>query len=66
MKERMQRIIDNFHKYNSENLAFQVFGFSNDCVYDALVVAPGYSPYKLHMDEYCKVTTLREGAYTAG
>lgn len=66
MKEKMQCILDDFHKYNSENLAFQVFGFSNDIVYDALVVAPGYSPYKLHMDEYCKVTTLRESAYTAG
>lgn len=66
MKEKMKRIAEKFHGYNSENMAFQAFGLRNDLVYDALVVAPSYSPYKLKMDAYCKVTTLKEGAYIAG
>lgn len=66
MKKEMQLIIDNFHKYNTEHMALQAFGLSEDIVYDALVVAPSFSPYKLHMEENYKVTTLKEGAYIAG
>lgn len=66
MKDKMKRIMDKFHQYNSENMAFQAFGLSNDIVYDALVVAPSFSPYKLKMERFCKVTTLKEGAYIAG
>lgn len=66
MKEKMKRICDAFHKYNSENMAELVFGLSKDECYDALVVAPAYTPYKLKMDQYCKVTTLKEGAYIGG
>lgn len=66
MKERLKEIVDNFHKYNSEHMAAQSFGFSEDIVYDALVVAPSFIPYKLKMDERCKVTTLAERSYIAG
>ena len=66
MKEAMKRIVDNFHKYNSEHMATLAFGIPDDITYDALVVAPSFSPYKLKMDEQYKVTTLREGAYIAG
>lgn len=66
MKEKMKQIIDTFYKYNSDNMAEQAFGLSEDEVYDALVVAPAYTPYKLKLDQYCKVTTLREGAYIGG
>ena len=66
MKERLKEIVDSFHKYNSEHMAAQSFGFSEDIVYDALVVAPSYIPYKLKMDERCKVTTLAERSYIAG
>lgn len=66
MKEALKRIVDNFHKYNSEHMAAQAFGLSEDIVYDALVIAPSFSPYKLHMEEKCTVTTLKEGAYIAG
>lgn len=51
-----------FHKYNSDNMAYLAFGLDVKEHYDALVVAPSYSPYKLKMDSYCKVTTLKEGA----
>ena len=66
MKEKLKNILDTFHKYNSEHMAAQAFGFSEDIVYDALVVAPSFTPYKLGMDAMCKVTTLKEGAYLGG
>ena len=66
MKKRMFDIMNTFHKYNTDNMAYLAFGLDAKEHYDALVVAPSYSPYKLKMDSYCKVTTLREGAYIAG
>ena len=66
MKEKLKQIVDAFHKYNSENMAFQAFGLSEDITYDALVIAPSFSPYKLKMERFCTVTTLKEGAYIAG
>ncbi|MBR2801514.1 MAG: hypothetical protein IKE21_02815 [Erysipelotrichaceae bacterium] len=66
MKEPLKRIADAFHRYNTEHMASQAFGLREDIVYDALVIAPSYTPYKLCMDRTCKVTTLKEGAYIAG
>ncbi|MGN0418986.1 MAG: hypothetical protein ACI4E4_00910 [Acetatifactor sp.] len=66
MKKRMIEIMDKFHQYNSDNMAYLAFGLDQKEHYDALVVAPSFSPYKLKMDRYCKVTTLKEGAYLAG
>lgn len=66
MKEKMKRIMEKFHQYNSGNMAYQVFGLENTRVYDALVIAPSYSPYKLKMDASCKVTLLKESSFTAG
>lgn len=66
MKEKLKQIVDVFHKYNSEHMALQAFGLSEDVTYDALVIAPSFSPYKLKMERFCNVTTLKEGAYIAG
>ncbi|MBO4514229.1 MAG: hypothetical protein J5721_01005 [Lachnospiraceae bacterium] len=66
VKDRLKQMLDCFHKYNSEHMAFQAFGLSEDVEYDALVIAPSFTPYKLRMDTYCKVTTLKEGAYIGG
>ena len=66
MKEKLKQIVDAFHKYNSEHMAFQALGLSEDVTYDALVIAPSFSPYKLKMERFCNVTTLKEGAYIAG
>ena len=66
MKEALKRIVDAFHQYNSEHMAAQAFGLSEEITYDALVVAPSFSPYRLGMENSCGVTTLREGAYIAG
>lgn len=66
MKEKMKRIMERFHHYNSSEMAFKVFGLNRETEYDMLVVAPSFTPYRLKMDQYCKVTMLRESAYTAG
>ena len=66
MKEELKKIVDTFHRYNSEHMAAMAFGLSEDVIYDALVIAPSYTPYKLDMDHDCQVTNLREGAYIAG
>ena len=66
MKEKLKKIVDTFHKYNSEHMATHAFGLRDDVVYDALVIAPSFHPYRLHMEDHCKVTTLKEGAYIAG
>lgn len=66
MKQKLKDILDQFHQYNSDNMATLVFGFDPNLHYDALVVAPSYSPYKLNMDKHCQVTTLRESTYIAG
>ncbi len=62
----MMKILDAMHKHNSVNMALQAFGLSCEEEYDVLVVAPSFTPYKLKMDEYCEVTTLKEGAYIGG
>ena len=66
MKAALKKIVDTFHRYNTEHMAAQAFGLSENVVYDALVVAPSFTPYKLNMDQTCKITTLKEGAYIAG
>ena len=66
MKEKLRQIVDTFHRFNSEHMAMQAFGLSDETEYDALVIAPSFTPYRLHMDDTCTVTTLREGSYIAG
>ena len=66
MKDKLRLIADNFHKYNADNMCELAFGIDRSIVYDALVVAPSFSPYKLHMEDDCRVTLLKEGAYLAG
>ena len=66
MKEKMLNILNAIHKYNSEKMALQAFGLSDEIEYDALVVAPSYTPYKLLKDASYKITLLKEGAYIAG
>ena len=66
MKTRLKQIADAMHKYNSDNMAYHAFGLCAEEQYDALVVAPSFTPYALHMDETCNVFTMREGSYIAG
>lgn len=66
MKERMKLILDAFYGHNFPDMASRVFGFDSSIVYDALVIAPSYSPYHLQMERFFKVTMLRESAYRCG
>lgn len=66
MKERLKQIVESFEHYNSKNMAYLTFGFDEEMEYDALVVAPGFTPYKLNVHLNYKVTTLRESTYIAG
>ena len=66
MKEKLVRILDNMHRYNSVNMAEQVFGLNSAEVYDALVVAPGWTPAKILKDPSFRVTCLSQAAYISG
>ncbi len=73
MKEKMKKIITLLDKYNSPQMARDIFGFpEDDIVYDALVVAPSFTPEKIlteintKTDGRFKITTNRIGTYTAG
>lgn len=66
MKQKMKMILEHMHQYNSEDMAYHAFRLDQNTVYDALVVAPSFTPYSLKMDEYSQVTTLKEGSYIAG
>lgn len=57
MTEKIKQILDNLHKYNMEHIANINFGLTENVVYDALVVAPSYSPYKV-IDLIYKITKL--------
>lgn len=66
MKEKMKQIMDRFHAYNSAHMAGLAFGLDDSIEYDALVVAPSFTPYKLGIDQVCTVTDMRHGAYISG
>lgn len=42
MQEKLKKILDKMHEYNSEQLAYHTFGVTKNIVYDALVMAPGW------------------------
>ena len=44
MKEKMTRILDHMHRYNSDQMAMLAFGLDSSVEYDALVVAPSFTP----------------------
>lgn len=66
MTARLKAILDNLHKYNMEGLAKINFGLTNDVVYDALVVAPSYSPGKILKDNSFRYTELGSQSYCQG
>lgn len=66
MTERLKQILDNLHKYNPSNLAYVNFGLDDSILYDALVVAPSYSPPKICKDGSFTFTELRSQNYCTG
>lgn len=66
MMLKMKQILDNLHKYNMKHIANINFGLAEDVVYDALVVAPSYSPYKVITDDAFKITEMGSQSYCTG
>ena len=66
MKDKMKQILENLHKHNMEHIANINFGLSEDVVYDALVVAPSYSPGKVITDNTFVVTEIGSQSYCTG
>lgn len=51
------------HEYNAGNLAYLTFGVTNEIIYDALVIAPGWKPTKILANCSFNVTALAEHSY---
>jgi len=66
MNLKLNHILDNMHRYNSADMAAQVFGLDPTVVYDALIVAPGWTPVKILKDPAFRITLLRQASYTSG
>lgn len=66
MDPKLRRILDNMHRYNSDDMAGQVFGLDSAIVYDALVVAPGWTPVKILKDPSFRITQLMQASYISG
>ena len=66
MTDRMKEILENVHRFNVDNLAYVNFGLEQETVYDALVVAPSYSPDKILKDARFQVTELGSRSYCTG
>lgn len=65
MNDRLKRMLDDMHRYNSENLVEPTFGISCDTEYDALVIAPGWKPTKI-LDDSFTVTSAEQHSYISG
>ena len=63
---KIKQILNNLHKYNINHMAKVNFGLSEGVVYDALVVAPSYSPYKVITDKSYKITETGSQSYCTG
>ena len=66
MTEKMKRILDKMHQYNAGHLATINFGLDDTMTYDALIVAPSYSPYKLLKDGSFRITETGSQSYSQG
>lgn len=66
MTDKMKQILDNVHKYNIGNLANINFGLSEAIIYDALVIAPSYSPHKIINNNTCHITETGGQSYCTG
>lgn len=63
MKQKLRKILDTMHEYNTCNLAYHTFGVTNEQLYDALVIAPGWKPTKIIMDPSFNITVLATHSY---
>ncbi|MCI8306472.1 MAG: hypothetical protein HFH14_00345 [Lachnospiraceae bacterium] len=63
MTEKLKQILANMYKYNTDNLAYINFGLDKTVEYDALVVAPSYSPHKILKDGSFSISELGLHSY---
>lgn len=66
MTDQMKRILDRLHQYNADHLATINFGLDPAVAYDALIVAPSYSPHKLLKDGSFTITETGSQSYCQG
>lgn len=66
MKQRLKEIVEAFRRYNSPDMARLIFGLDPNEAYDALVVAPTFTPMRLRMEQDTQITVLKEAATTGG
>ncbi|MBP1549008.1 MAG: hypothetical protein J6A05_03290, partial [Oscillospiraceae bacterium] len=66
MTDKIRKILDKGHKYNTADLAYINFGLDSSVEYDALVVALSFTPYKLIRDDSFKITELGSQSYCTG
>lgn len=66
MTTKMKQILDNLHKYNMNHIANVNFGLSEDIIYDALVIAPSYSPDKVITGNDFSIAETGSRSYCTG
>lgn len=65
MNDRIKLMLENMHRYNSDNLVEPTFGISRNVEYDALVIAPAWKPTKI-LDDSFTVTSAEQHSYISG
>ncbi|MDE7095836.1 MAG: hypothetical protein K2O23_05035, partial [Anaeroplasmataceae bacterium] len=63
MKQKLKKILDTMHEYNTSNLAYHTYGVTSEMVFDALVIAPGWKPTKIITDSSFHTTVLAVNNY---
>ncbi|MDE6408279.1 MAG: hypothetical protein K2K48_05860 [Anaeroplasmataceae bacterium] len=63
MKQKLKNLLDIMHEYNTSDLAYHTFGVTNETIFDALVIAPGWKPTKIITDPTFHTKVLAENNY---
>ena len=66
MTERMKTILNHFHHYATDHLAALCFGLSEETVYDALVAAPSFVPFRILNEAEWEIRQTGQQGYCAG
>ena len=66
MTERMKTILNHFHHYATDHLAALCFGLSEETVYDALVAAPSFVPFRILNEAEWDIRQTGQQGYCAG
>ena len=66
MRDKLNQILEKLHQYNTDHIAYINFGLAEDIIYDALIVAPSYSPDKIISHDSYKITEMGSRSYCTG